>query len=98
MSRPDMVGLDSPTRFVSVHKPELGVLTLLSEDGSEGDVFRCEECTDGIQHVSFEARWSGCMEDGERECDECEGWGWLHGYSGGGVGMPARPLGPDEEA
>lgn len=92
-ARADMVAPSAPTRFRSLLRPELGELHLLSEDGSEGDVWRCEECTDGVQHVSVLAPWSGYYEDAERTCENCDGHVWLHGYDDHGRPMPAVPIG-----
>lgn len=83
----------SPTRFLSVHAPELGVLRLLSEDGSNGDVWPCEVCEG---HGVVEVSYGEYGETGERDCRAseggCDGYGWVHGYSSRGEGRPARPL------
>lgn len=88
--------LATPTRFVSVRKPELGELELLSEDGSEGDVWPCELCgTLGVIHVRGGGHGYAAW-DGERPCTSeeggCDGHGYVHGFDDNGHGMPARPL------
>ncbi len=92
MSRPALVA-PSPTRFLSVHRPELGVLTLANEDGSEGDVWPCELCNGvGVREVVY----GEYGESGEADCEAsaggCDGFGYVHGYSSRGEGRPARPV------
>ena len=90
-----VVAPSGPTRFVSVLKPELGILELRNEDGSEGDVWPCESCGGtGVHEVVY----GEYGESGEVECcrdyhEGCDGTGWVHGYDNHGRGMPARPVG-----